>query len=60
MSTIEANINVDVSDGENPRELLAYIQTIITGLNDRQTVINVIEVDDPLSLSPVHMKKIKE
>lgn len=60
MSTIEANVNVDVSDGENPQELLAHIQAVITGLNDRQTVINVVEVDDPLSLSPVQMKKIKE
>jgi hypothetical protein len=60
MSTIEANININVPDGQDPRELLSYIQTIITGLNDRQTVVNVVEVDDPLSLSPVQMKKIKE
>lgn len=60
MSTIEANVNVDLPDGEDPRELLAIIQNVISSLNGKNTTISVVEVDDPLSLSPIQMKKIKE
>lgn len=60
MSTIEANINIDLSDGVNPQEILRAIEHIITSLNGKETAINVVEVDDPLSLSPINMKKIKE
>jgi len=60
MSTIESNITIDVPDGIDPRDLISILQHTITSINGKNTYINVVEVDNPLSLSPVTMKKIKE
>jgi len=60
MSVIEANITIDVPDGVNPQDIINMIQRGISQVNNKNTHINVIEVDDPLSLSPITIKKIKE
>lgn len=60
MSVIESNITIDVPDGVDASNIIAAIRHIISELNRKDTHTNVIEVDDPLSLSPVTMKKIKD
>ena len=60
MSTIESNITIDVPDGIDPNDLISLLQHMVTGINGKNTYINVIEVDNPMSLSPLTMKKIEE
>jgi len=60
MSTVEANITIDVPDGEDPQDVIKLIQHSISQINGKDTHINIVEVDNPLSLSPIMMKKIKE
>ena len=57
MSIIESNITIDVPDGEDPQQIIAIIRHLISQINGKDTHINVVEVDDPLSLSPITMKK---
>lgn len=60
MSTVEANITIDVPDGVDPQDVIKLIQHSISQINGKDTHINIVEVDNPLSLSPITMKKIKE
>lgn len=60
MSVIEANININLPDGQDPRETIALIQNAISSLNEKNTHINVVETDNPLSLSPITLGGHKE
>jgi len=60
MSTIEANVSIDIPDGTDSEDIIEQIKHIVSSINGKDTHINIIEVDNPLSLSPVTIKKIKE
>lgn len=51
MSIIEANVIIDVPDDVDISQVIAELNTVISSLNNRQTHINVIQIDDPLSLN---------
>lgn len=57
MSSIEATITIELSDGSNPEQAISAIQNIVSQMNGKETHINVIQVDDPLSLSPIRATK---
>lgn len=59
MSTIEANISLDLPDGVNPGEYINIIRRELSKINGLDTKVNIIEVDDPLSLSPIHLRNLK-
>jgi len=60
MSVIEANVNINIPDNVDPRETIAMIQSIVSRLNDKNTHINIVEADNPLSLSPISLGTHKE
>lgn len=60
MSVVEANISIDVDDDQDYSEYLRLLEREISKLNGKPTKINVIEVDDPLSLSPIALRNLKE
>lgn len=60
MSTIEANITIKVGDDSDVRDLIDLIQKAISDINGQNTDINVIEVDNPTSYSPLALKKMRE
>lgn len=60
MSTIEANITIKVSDDADIRDIVNLIQKSISDINGQNTDINVIEVDNPTSYSPLALKKMRE
>lgn len=60
MSAIRASITIDLPDGVDYNQYISMIQQQISNLTGLNTTVNVREVDDPISLSPVSIKKIKE
>lgn len=60
MSVIESNITIDMPDGADATELIASLRYVISQLNGKVTHLNVVEVDDPLSLSPITIEKLEE
>ena len=57
MSVIEANITITVPDSVDPTQAINAIQSIVSGINGRETKINVVQIDDPLSISPIRHSK---
>jgi hypothetical protein len=60
MSSIDANITIDLPDGVDFNQYINTIRMQLSNITGLETVINVREVDDPLSLNPVSVEKIKE
>lgn len=60
MASINANITIDLPDGIQVENYVQQIREELSKLTGLDTKINVIEVDDPISLSPVQIRKIKE
>jgi len=59
MAAIESNITVELPDGADISSFLSIIEQIHTELNGLQTRINVVEVDDLISMSPIgHIREI--
>ncbi len=53
---IEARINLDAPDGFDVSQIISEINAIISSMNGQYTQINVAEVDNPMSLSPISLK----
>jgi hypothetical protein len=60
MAAIRASITIDLPDGVDYNQYISTIKQQISNLTGLSTQVNVREVDDPISLSPVSIKKIKE
>ena len=60
MSSIEANITIDLPDDIDYEQYINLLRDQISNLTGLETKISVREVDDPLSLSPINIGKIKE
>ena len=58
MSSVQGNITIDLPDGVSPNEITQIVNRIIQQFTGSTTRINVIEIDNPLSLSPIQFKKI--
>jgi len=54
MATIEANITLEISDEVNAQAIISQIQDAISSFNGKQTNINVIETDNPITASPLN------
>lgn len=59
MSTIEANITVDLPDGVNISDKIQALRALVSKINGLDTHINVIEVDDPISMSPINISQLQ-
>ena len=59
MSTVEANITIDLPDGFDISDKVQSIRAMISDVNGLDTHINVIEIDDPISMSPINIAQIK-
>lgn len=59
MSTVEANITIDLPDGIDISSKIQSIRELISDINGLDTHINVIEIDDPISMSPINIAQIK-
>ena len=60
MASINANVTIDLPDGTNFESYVQQIREQLSKLTGLDTKINVIEVDDPISLSPIQIRKLKE
>lgn len=60
MASINANIIIDLPDGVDFNQYLNLIRDQISNLTGLETRINIREIDDPLSLSSTHNRKIQE
>jgi hypothetical protein len=58
MSAIEANVIINVPDHIDISSLVQEIQSVVSNINGLNTHINVVQIDDPLSLSPGEFKEI--
>ena len=57
MSVVEANITITVPDTVDPTQIINAIQGIVSGINGRETHVNVVQINDPLSISPIRHSK---
>lgn len=51
MSSIEANITIDLSDGDNIDRIISELRRKLSNINSKDTVVNVQEVDDPSTIN---------
>lgn len=59
MSVIEARISIDAPDDMDVEQLIALLESTISSINGKQTFINIQEVDNSASLSPIHLSKLR-
>jgi len=52
------NLTIDLQDGIQPDNIISSIQAILSQITNNQTMVNVNEVNDPISLSPISFNKI--
>ena len=52
------NLTIDLQDGISPEPILFSIRAMLSQLTNNHTEININQVDDPLSLSPISGGKI--
>jgi len=60
MAAINANITIDLPDGIDFKQYINLLKQQLSNLTGLNTTIIVREIDDPLSISPVKVGKIKE
>ena len=60
MSSIEANITIDASEGTDLEQVITLIEQAISRLNGKNTQVNVVEVDNPTSFSPLALKQMRD
>ena len=53
MSKFEAKIVIDVPDGVDIGPVIEQVRQILSAANGKDTRINIVEVDDPVSANPV-------
>lgn len=54
MSKIEATIKLNLPSGIDASEVISQIQKLLSSMNGRDTQINAVEVDNPISANPIH------
>jgi hypothetical protein len=58
MSSVQGNIIIDLPDGVSPNEITQVVNRILQQFTGLKTKINIMEVDDPASLSPIRISKL--
>jgi len=56
MSIIETNIVVDINDPNVTPQIIAQLESILSSINGKPVEVNVINMDDPISMSPLNYK----
>lgn len=59
MSVIEARIVIDAPDDMDVDQLIAMLESTISGINNKKTFINIQETDDAVSISPINISSIR-
>ena len=55
--SIEARVMIDCPDGYDVSSLITSINSMISNINGNHTQVNVVEIDNPISMSPAQMVK---
>lgn len=58
--SIRASITIDLPDGIDYENYISAIRSQLSRLTGLDTKVSIREVDEPLSLSPINISKIKE
>lgn len=53
MSSIEAKITIDVEDLEDVTQIIETLRSVISSINDRETQLNVIDMDGTRSAQSI-------
>jgi len=54
MSSIEANVTIRVTENIDVQQVIRLLQTTLSQITGQDTRVNVVEVDDPASMSPLN------
>lgn len=60
MSAVYATITIDLPDNIDFNRYTDILKQQISKINGYETTINVIEVDNPIAISPINIKKVKD
>jgi len=55
MSKFEAQITIDLPENIDIGPIIEQIKQILSSANGKETRINIVEVDDPISMNPIYM-----
>ena len=56
MSIIETHITIDSNDDSNIESVIAQIQAVLREVNGKDTSINVVDMDNPISTNPLNYR----
>ena len=57
MSQIESKITLDLPDDVDPTPIIDQLIRILSSANGKETMVNVIEVDNPASVNPIYLSR---
>lgn len=58
--SIEANITIDAPDDQDLSQLIGLIEQAISRISGQSTRVQVVEVDNPTSFSPLALKQMRD
>ena len=58
--SIEANITIDAQDEQDLSEIIGLIEQAISRISGQSTRVQVVEVDNPTSFSPLALKQMRD
>jgi len=59
MSAIRASITIDLPDGVQFDQYVSMIKNQISRMTGLETRLSIREVDDPISMSPINIRKME-
>jgi len=60
MSSVQGNIVIDLPDGVSPNDIVSVVNRVVQQLTGNPVKVNIVEVDNPMSLSPIQYGKLAE
>lgn len=57
---IQANIVIDLPDGADAEEFISMLRDQLSNINGLDTNVNISEIDDVRSTSPINLKTLRE
>ncbi len=57
MSQIEMHTTIDLPDNADPSAIIEQLRNLLSAANGKETRINVVEIDHPMSVNPIYMSK---
>jgi len=57
MSIIEASITVDADGDFDSSLLISQINDILLSINNKETQVNIIDMDNPISTNPLNYSR---